>query len=102
MLRRLLKSVGVQTILGIGLLVGSNQGWLGVDRSGQDRAAKEGSISATVTLPFKSERFHIAKIQAEGRVHRVNGNVVELRSINANGIRALAGRHYWIGKIEGV
>ena len=107
-LRRLLKSVSVQTILVIGLLIGAYQGWLAwteADRIAPgllDRASKEGAIPATVTLPFKPERFHIAKIQAEGRIRRVSGNVVELRSIDASGIRALAGRYYWIDKIEGL
>lgn len=106
MLRRLLSSVSFVTIVAVVAALGAYQAWLALGTAGRigdgvlQRAEAEGAIPAIVRLPFKPERFHIAKIQAEGRIRRVDGNAVELRSITPGGIRALAGRYYWIERID--
>lgn len=108
MARRIIGSVSGLTILSVVLVVVIYKAWLAYGAPGRiepgllERADREGSISAAVVLPFRPERFHISKIQAEGRIRRVNGNTVELRAINRDGIEALAGRYYWIEKINGL
>jgi hypothetical protein len=104
----MLRSVSLLTILTVAGLIGVYEVWLAWGAAGRiepgliERAEKEGTIPATVTLPFKPERFHVTNIQAEGRIRRVNGNVVELRSISADGIRTLARNYYWIERIAGI
>lgn len=106
MLGRLLRSVSFLSVVALVAAIGCYQAWLALGASGRigagvlQRAEAEGTIPAVIRLPFKPERFHIAKIQAEGRIRRVNGNAVELRSITPDGIRALAGRYYWIERID--
>lgn len=107
MLRRMLRSVSFLTVLGVLIALGAYQGWLAMTAPGRigpnvlQRAEAEGSIAAIVHLPFKPERFHIAKIQEEGgRIRKVDGSAIELRSITADGIRALARRYYWIDRID--
>jgi hypothetical protein len=105
-LRKVLGSVSMITMLTVLLLVGFYQTWLVYGAAGRiepgllERAAREGTIPAAIVLPFKPERFHIAKLQEEGRIRRVVGNVVELRSIDRDGIQALARRYYWIERIN--
>lgn len=107
MLRRMLRSVSFLTVLSVLIALGAYQSWLALTAPGRigpnvlQRAEAEGTTAAVIHLPFKPERFHIAKIQEEGgRIRKVDGNAVELRSISADGIRSLARRYYWIDRID--
>ncbi len=64
------------------------------------RAEREGRIAVSVKLPFPPERFHVLKVQEVGRIRRVVGNAIEVRAIDAAGIRALARSYYWIEHIQ--
>jgi hypothetical protein len=107
LLLRLLSSTGGRTIL---VFVGgwlAWQGWMAYSAPGRiepgllQRAEEEERIPVLVKLPFEPERFHVLKVQEVGRVRRVKGNVIEVRAIDADGIRRLARQYYWIDRIEG-
>lgn len=56
-------------------------------------------VNALVTLPFPPERFHILFFQEHGRVSGTRNNVVEIRGVQKQELRAIA-RPYWVTRVE--
>lgn len=56
-------------------------------------------VQVGVVLGFEPERFHTLFLQDYGRVLRVEGNEVHLRSVRPENIDRLA-RIYWIERLE--
>ncbi len=108
LLRRLLSSIGAKTAYVIAATWLVYQAWMAFEAPRRvapgvlERADREGRIPVSVHLPFPPERFHVLKVQEVGRVSRVVGNTIEVRAIDAAGIRALARNYYWIQEIRPV
>lgn len=106
LLNRFLSSTGVRTIAVLLLPYLIFKGWMYVaapsriDPAVAAQAAEGGRIAVEVVLPFAPERFHVLKIQEHARIRRVNGNTVQVRSIDRAGIEALARSYYWIEQIR--
>lgn len=56
-------------------------------------------LSIAVELGFPPERFHTLFLQDYGRVVKVEGNEVRLRSVRPESVDLLA-RVYWIDRLE--
>lgn len=104
--RRLLSSTGAKTAYVIAVAWLVYRAWMAFEAPRRiapgvlERAEREGRIAVSVQLPFPPERFHVLKVQDVGRVRRVIGNTIEVRAIDATGIRGLARKYYWIEEIR--
>jgi hypothetical protein len=57
------------------------------------------TVDVEITLPFAPETFNIERLQAAGRLVRIAGRQVWLKSVSRGQLIALA-RLYWIGHID--
>ena len=93
-------------VLAVFLLWAGYKGWMLYEAPGRvepgliERAERDGAIDIVVQLSFPPERFHVLKIQDMGRIGRVNGKMIEVRSVTADNIRKLARSFYWITMIH--
>lgn len=105
LVRRLLRTTPVRTLLVVLVLALAWQGYLAVTapgKVGDDLAAQVEvgePVRVGVVLGFEPERFHTLFLQDYGRVIRVDGNEVHLRSVRPENVSMLA-RIYWIERLE--
>jgi hypothetical protein len=84
--------------------LGAFQAWLYAEAPGKIEArvpaalAENGRANVKVELNFPPERYHIQALQNFGRVGGADGNTVQLRNVNEEGIASLA-RTYWVKSI---
>jgi hypothetical protein len=57
------------------------------------------TVDIEITLPFTPEAFNIERLQEAGRLVRIAGRHVFLKSVDRNQLTELA-RLYWIGRIS--
>ncbi|MGC5616066.1 hypothetical protein [Georgenia sp. Z1491] len=98
---RLLRTRPVRTILVVLALVLAWQLYLAIAAPGKiddELAAQvdEGEpVRVGVVLDFPPERFHTLYLQDYGRILRVEGNEIQLRSVRPESVAMLA-RVYWV------
>jgi hypothetical protein len=56
-------------------------------------------VNVLISLPFQPERFHVLMFQKFGRVSGTTDTAVEVRSVPADRLHAIA-RHYWVSRID--
>lgn len=92
----------IAVTLGLALGVLGFQAWcwqLGQARMARLSLPSTGSVAVRIELPFVPEAFNITRLQAAGRLVRIEGGQAWLRDVPAPALRALA-REYWIGTIH--
>jgi hypothetical protein len=104
--RRFLSSTGARFAYVLIAATLVYQGWMAFEAPRRiepgllDAAAKTGSVSILIRLPFPPEHFHILTVQEYGRVRGVNGNTIRMAEVDQDGIWTLARRYYWIQRID--
>jgi hypothetical protein len=106
LLRRFLSSTGARVAYVLLAATLVYQGWMAYEAPRRIEpgllaaAAKNGSVSVLIRLPFPPEHFHILMVQEYGRVRGVTGNTIRMAEIDEDGIRTLARHFYWIQHID--
>jgi hypothetical protein len=104
--RRLFSSTGARFAYVLLAATLCYQGWMAFEAPRRiepgllEAAAKNGSVSILIRLPFPPEHFHILKVQDYGRVRGVTGNTIRLAEVDEDGIWTLARSYYWIQHID--
>ena len=58
-----------------------------------------GVVDVRIDLPFVPEAFNIERLQAAGRLVRIEGDHAWLKDVSLPDLRSLA-REYWMGRIS--
>lgn len=105
LLRRLLRTAGARTLLGIVSIYAiwqvfvTIQAPLKIDDAVASTVDQRGRVDVSVKLGFPPVRYHILVIQDYGRISRTSGETVEVRSVELEDVRELA-RFYWVDSIS--
>ena len=101
---RWLRNPGLQVVVVVLVALTAFQAWLYAQAPGKidpgvtAALAENGRANVKVELNFPPERYDIQALQNLGRVGGADGNTVQVRNVNEEGIQSMA-RTYWIKSI---